>query len=151
MKYRKPQSKQINKGIPVQTLTMRQHLLLMRTALPYIIFAVLLTAAATGVLFLRLRSLNVEADTAGAPIRSGMATVTRKTAYGVSAKSGNFSTGVGLTFRIEGHFTSINVPLNEHSGLLNEGQEVVLTYQVGKSGTYYVVDWQASRKLELPR
>jgi hypothetical protein len=153
MKYRKPQShKQPQKGIPVQTLTVRQRLLVMRTALPYIVFVVLLIAAATGVLLLRLHAPDVEADTAGAPVRSGMATVMRKTAYGAGARKGNFSTGISLTFRIDGHFTSINATLDEHSGLLNEGQEVVLTYQIGKSGTYYVVDWQnAPRKVELPR
>lgn len=138
MKYRKPKSKTSPR--PVQKLTWRQHLALLRPALPGLAFVLLLMSAGGWLLFARIRFL--QEDIEGVAVRSGLGTVLRKTVRSSSGRNGNLNILVSFLFRLDDRTVAVDAPDDTISALTCEGDRVPVTYRIGKSGSYYIVDWK---------
>ncbi len=118
----------------------------LRMAAPYMIFTLI------GVLFSTLavvltvsRSRQHDADFAKASLQAGTATVSSKTF--TYTKAGVF---MNFQFVFNGQRVSRQTENNERSIFTNTGDTVAITYRVGESGAYDLVDWQAPpRKVSL--
>lgn len=76
-------------------------------------------------------------DEAGSPEQSGTAVVVDRL-----AASGKYTTRWYLSFRVGDRIARVDTMDPEKWARTHEGDQVPVTYQIGRSGLLYVEDWQ---------
>lgn len=92
----------------------------------------------------------IEEDALNAPEQSGSAIVVNKTVVYPASKMANYMTPVAritLQFRIHDHLVTVRSSDSAKCSRIREGDTVRVSYRVGKSGDYYIDDWQPATSL----
>lgn len=86
------------------------------------------------------------ADIQGAPLRQGTAELIRKEVLPGTSRSTVLNTTYTYLFKIDGHTAAFATYDGSKFPYVRDGDRVPVAYRIGRSGSYYVEDWQLARR-----